>query len=77
MRFDVAKEEIVKKYTYARDNGFFPDNTQWRIIFEKGTHHVITWDVCTDERIDNFSGHYESCLDYVEKRYIADLESLI
>lgn len=62
---------------YAHDNGWFPNGDQYRIVWKKGTHHVITYDTSCDEEKEVFTGWYEKCLDYVENQYISQLEAMI
>lgn len=65
-----------RKFRFAKDNGFFPCNEQYRIIFESGAHRVISWE-CDEIRVELFVGSHDDCLQYVENRYVEELENSI
>lgn len=75
----LEEEPLPKKRMFARDNGYFPCGSQWKVEFDNSIRRwcVIEIDLLEEIYKPFVSINYEDCLDYIEVRYICEEEDRI
>lgn len=75
----LEEESIPKERRFAKDKGWFPCGSQWKVEFDYNVRRwtVMEIDLLEETYIPFVSNDYEDCLDYIEVRYICEEEDRI